>query len=253
MKYSLQLRGKGWGNAPAVEVWLWNVLLSCSPGRCWNYRGYGESHARAGSLAKLQGCNSGPAETRVAFGDSDDTVWFLLLGSCDFSGSGRCPDPLWPVPAVCDDGFCSSVPCIFLPLLPNWKPNHIHRTAPGERWQRRDSCKPDRIITPTFTAAVSAAWIYNSEHYLDIVNLSNLHLVIKHGNKMNFGYKSLPPTSNSLNLCYPLLSSLYPFLHGPEHLPRRKWLFRKLILLPLKVITSLMLNSTKAQSGAQPR
>lgn len=37
------------------------------------------------------------------------------------------------------------------------------------------------------------ARIYNSEHYLDKINQSDLQLVIKHGNKVNFAYNSPRP------------------------------------------------------------
>lgn len=62
MKNPLQLRGKGWGNVPAAEVGLWNIL-SCSPGGCWNYTGHGESQTRTGPGQVMgDGGSSGPAE-----------------------------------------------------------------------------------------------------------------------------------------------------------------------------------------------
>lgn len=112
------------------------------------------------ALVLLKGASDAPADRRL---------WMTLMtlmtrfGFCSWAlmtslGLGGDQSHWWPVPSVCNHGFCSLVLCIFLPLLPNWKPNHIHRTAPREKWQRWDSCKTDRIITPTFTSAVSAAW-----------------------------------------------------------------------------------------------
>lgn len=169
------------------------------PGKVLEWHGHGEPHTRTGSLAKwcTGGSSSGPAGGNE-WGSCRNKVWpsmtrfgfcfWLLVASL---GQGGDQTHWWPGPSICNDGFCSFVLCIFLPLLLNWKPNHIHGTAPGERWQRWDSCKTNRIITPTFTQLyllLETTQIYSSEHYLDIINQSNLHLVIKHGNKMNFAY-----------------------------------------------------------------
>lgn len=74
MKYSLQLRGKGWGNVPDVEVWLWNILPSCSVGRCWNdtdmenptlgQEAWPNGVQGDPALVLLEGMSEAPAETR---------------------------------------------------------------------------------------------------------------------------------------------------------------------------------------------